>query len=130
MIPLQCSTAFAASSARGKVMFAIPRLAPPGPYESSTLLMGPMVFMKYSYLSKVWLVIRLSLDSEFASSRHRTSNLGMKGKAARITRICSTHDARNSNYSSSEQAVSISSPVSISRSMSVPELLGIQNHIL
>lgn len=48
-MPLQVSTALVALSERTKVMLAIPRLPPVGPYDSSTLLTGPMVLAKYSY---------------------------------------------------------------------------------
>jgi hypothetical protein len=60
-IPLHSATAFTALSDRTKVMFAIPRLTPPGPYESSTLLTGPMVLAKYSYCSK-GLISDLGID--------------------------------------------------------------------
>jgi hypothetical protein len=48
----QVLTAFDAISERANMMVAMPRLCPPGPYESSTLLTGPMVLAKYSYLSQ------------------------------------------------------------------------------
>jgi hypothetical protein len=51
-MPLHSSTALVALSERTKTTFAIPRLAPPGPYESSTRLTGPTVSAKYSYLSQ------------------------------------------------------------------------------
>ena len=47
--PLRASTAFDAPSDRWKMMVAMPRLTPPGPYEISTLLIGPTDLMKYSY---------------------------------------------------------------------------------
>jgi hypothetical protein len=45
-------TALVAESARAKVIVAIPRLVPPGPYEISALLTGPIDLLKYSYCFK------------------------------------------------------------------------------
>lgn len=77
--PFWVSTALAADSGRAKKMVAIPRLTPPGPYETSTLLTGPTAFTKYSYLIKVWLVIWLSGYHE-GNERISTSTFGTKGK--------------------------------------------------
>jgi hypothetical protein len=49
---LHSSTALVALSERAKTIFAIPRLAPPGPYDNSTFLTGPTILAKYSYLSQ------------------------------------------------------------------------------
>lgn len=62
-IPLQVWTALVALSERTNVMSATPLLSPLGPYDRSTLLTAPTVLAKYSYLSKIWLVIWISYIS-------------------------------------------------------------------
>ena len=57
-------------------MVAVPRLTPPGPYEMSTLLVGPTDLTKYSYFVKNGLVsglkivhkaVRATIDFDFVS---------------------------------------------------------------
>jgi hypothetical protein len=73
-MPLHSSTALVALSERAKTIFAIPRLAPPGPYDNSTFLTGPMILAKYSYLSQ-GLVSDLDIvhGMESRESRRRSS---------------------------------------------------------
>lgn len=60
-VPLVSLTAFVADSDRTNTTVEMPRLCPPGPYESSTLLTCPMVVWKYSYCSQ-GLVSELEID--------------------------------------------------------------------
>jgi hypothetical protein len=54
--PLSSLAAFAAPSARAKMIVAKPRDSPLGPYERRTFLIAPTVVVKYSYEKKVVLV--------------------------------------------------------------------------
>ena len=47
--PFKALKALLAPSSWANVTVAIPRLTPPGPYETSTRLMGPTEVLKYSY---------------------------------------------------------------------------------
>ena len=51
--------AFAAPSARAKMMVATPRDSPFGPYERRTFLIWPTVVLKYSYEKNVGLVFEV-----------------------------------------------------------------------
>ena len=102
-MPFKALNALLAPSSWAKVTVAIPRLTPPGPYETSTRLIGPTEVLKYSYGANAGQSYKFQL---IVCARRRSIRF-----SSRVSRYETLSKA---SISVNEHAVSVSVPITVS----------------